>query len=124
MGYYRGDFIGSVRKGLKKVSTFGRKTAAVINNPIGSAVGGLSRAFGGSRTQTRKDQIDINLPYFGPGSQGRRHRRLDVTNVKALRRAIRRAKGFEKLARKVISFTSPGKAKGRGHFKTARKRAS
>jgi len=32
----------------------------------------------------------------------RRYRRMNVCNVHALKRAIRRAKGFEKLARKVL----------------------
>ena len=57
-----------------------------------------------------------------PGQFGRRRRRMHVTNVKALRRAIRRAHGFEKLARKVMGFSSPHKPKGRAYFKRPRKR--
>ena len=34
-----------------------------------------------------------------------RNRRMNVANPRALRRSMRRVKGFEKLARKTISFT-------------------
>lgn len=54
----------------------------------------------------------------GPhAGQATKNRRMHVTNVKALRRAIRRAHGFEKLARKVMGFSSPHKPKGRAYFK-------
>jgi len=48
----------------------------------------------GSRIQT--------FPAGVAATQRRRHRRMNVCNVHALKRAIRRAKGFEKLARKVL----------------------
>jgi hypothetical protein len=51
-----------------------------------------------------------------------RNRRMHVTNPKALRRAIRRAQGFAKLARRVLRFTSPRAPRGRPVFKH-RKRA-
>jgi hypothetical protein len=43
---------------------------------------------------------------FGGGCT--KTRRMNVTNVRALRRSIRRLKGFEKLARRTLSITSPG----------------
>lgn len=48
---------------------------------------------------------------------GRKRRRMNVANVKALRRAGRRVKGFEKLARRFIGFASPHRPKGRTYFK-------
>jgi hypothetical protein len=51
------------------------------------------------------------------GMDPRRRRHMHVTNPKALRRALRRVGGFAKLAKKVISFTSPRAARGRPHFK-------
>ncbi len=51
-----------------------------------------------------------------------RNRRMRVTNPKALRRAIRRAKGFERMARKVMHFVSPRKTKGRAIFRARRTR--
>lgn len=51
-----------------------------------------------------------------------RNRRMRVTNPRALRRAIRRAHGFARLARKVMSFTSARGARGRAHFRARRRR--
>jgi len=39
------------------------------------------------------------------GTRCVRNRRMNVANPRALRRSMRRVKGFEKLARKTISFT-------------------
>jgi hypothetical protein len=58
----------------------------------------------------------------GAGGGGRR--RMHVTNVKALRRAIRRATGFARLARKVLRFTSPRPPKGRMYFKHPRRKSA
>ncbi len=41
----------------------------------------------------------------GVGATYRRHHRMRVTNVRALRRAMRRVQGFAKLAHQTISFT-------------------
>jgi hypothetical protein len=46
---------------------------------------------------------------FGIPGFHRRHRRLNPLNPKALRRALRRAKGFEHFARQVLRVTSPKK---------------
>jgi len=51
-----------------------------------------------------------------------RNRRMRVTNVKALRRAIRRAEGFSRIAKRVLHFTSPRRAHGRGVFKLRRRK--
>jgi hypothetical protein len=48
------------------------------------------------------------VQYGGLG--GRRHRRINPLNIKALRRAMRRAKSFERQARRVGSFFHPGKS--------------
>lgn len=61
------------------------------------------------------------LPGGATGYEFRRRRRINPLNIKALRRAMRRAKGFERQARRVGSFFNPGKSyrlKGR-----ARRRA-
>lgn len=51
-----------------------------------------------------------------------RKARMNVANPRALRRAIRRARGFEKLAMSVLGFTRPHKPKGRPYFKKSRRR--
>lgn len=53
---------------------------------------------------------------------GKRHRRMRVTNVKALRRALRRAQGFEKLAMKTIHLVHPRKHVRFGGFKRRAKK--
>jgi len=52
----------------------------------------------------------------------KRGRRMNVTNVKALRRSIRRCQGFSRLAVKVLRFTHPHKVRGRAYFKPVRRR--
>lgn len=49
------------------------------------------------------------LPGGATGYEFRRRRRINPLNIKALRRAMRRAKGFERQARRVGSFFNPGK---------------
>jgi len=56
------------------------------------------------------------------GGGGRRRRRMHVTNVKALRRSIRRCQGFTKLAKRVLRFTSPKPVRGRAVFKARRRK--
>lgn len=54
------------------------------------------------------------------GTECVRSRRMNVANPRALRRAIRRAQGFAKLARRVLTFTSAKAPKGKGVFKKKR----
>lgn len=63
----------------------------------------------------------MSKPRRGVPSHLVRNRHMRVTNPRALRRAIRRAKGFERLARKVMHFVSPRAHKGRAVFKTRRR---
>lgn len=58
---------------------------------------------------------------IAPGGFRRPSRRIRVTNIKALRRAIRRANGFARIARKVLHFTSPRAPKGRAIFRIRRR---
>ena len=52
-----------------------------------------------------------------------RNRRMRVTNPKALRRAIRRARGFAHLAKQVLSFTAARAPRGRARFRIPGRRA-
>ena len=56
------------------------------------------------------------------GGGERKHRRMNPCNPRALRRAIRRAHAFERLAKHVIGFSSPRRPKGRMYFRAKRKR--
>lgn len=102
--------------------------ATVVKHPVLSGAGAAAVAAGGEYIlNTRRGGTSRTLPamrsvngmsYAGGGGR----RRMNVTNSKALRRAIRRARGFEKLARKVLGFSSPHKPKGRVYFKKSRKK--
>lgn len=114
---------------------------AAKQNPIGATlpppvIGIRSLGGGGTLPVIKPDSTvgrGVNLGPLNIGSSTtyysatdgtikKRHRRMNVTNVKALRRAGRRVKGFEKLARRFIGFAAPHKPKGRMYFKS-RKRA-
>lgn len=59
------------------------------------------------------------LMLHAKGSTLVKNRRMNVGNARALKRALRRAGGFARLARRVMSFTHP--RAGRGHFKFKRR---
>jgi|SRR6516164_9086735 hypothetical protein len=104
--------IGMLKAGAGKIVS--RVGGIVSKHPVLSAAGaaGTIGVLGGGVAGR------LSARHMG----GKRHRRMRVTNPKALRRAIRRAQGFERLARRVMRFTSPHH-KGRfAGFKRARKR--
>ena len=73
---------------------------------------------GGQRTQPRVAPMNGMCPtgyHFVKSGEGYcvRNRRMNVANPRALRRGMRRVQGFEKLARRTISFTRRVKMKKR-----------
>lgn len=102
MGYYAGDFYqGAPVHKLKggKLAKLGK-----LKKHGKAAMAGLGKG--------------LQLVQGMKGLRGARahHRRMHVTNVRALRRAMRRVQGFAKLARKTIGFTH------RVHMKKHRRR--
>lgn len=98
-------------------------TTAALQH-VGSAVpgtmpGGMHLTTGGT-VRLRKGGGGGGATVMMPG--GRRRKRMNVCNPHALRRAIRRARGFEHLALKVLGFSRPHKPKGRPYFKRTVKR--
>jgi hypothetical protein len=61
-----------------------------------------------------------NLQLHPKGTTLVRNRRMQVGNTRALKRSLRRIKGFAHLARSVMSFVHP-KA-GKGHFKFGKRK--
>jgi len=143
-----GHFLGSAIQRVAPVAsvfggTVGRIAGAIAQHPITTAAAGAATAtaataaiaghYGGAATAAAPGQVQVHghLHLGGRrkraaavGMPGRRHRRMNPCNVRALRRAIRRAHGFERIAKKVLRFTSPHhKAKPHG-FKRPRKRAT
>lgn len=134
MSYYRGDYYrGDYYRG-SIFSKIGKAISGVAKTAVGllpGPVGAIARA----ATSTPRSQLTIGPapgfpglptigfgPASGPGSGsgmkrlgGGGSRRMNVTNVKALRRAGRRVRGFLKLARKLGAL--PVNQKGKKLFK-------
>lgn len=53
---------------------------------------------------------------------GRRRRRMNPYNPRALRRAVRRAHAFSRMAKKILRFTSPRPPKGHAYFRHKRRK--
>jgi len=145
MGYYRGDyyrgdyyrgdpFIGGLIAGAagkligraaswvgKKVGgAAGRTAGAIARDAVPSAIGGAAGYTVGRRMGQGTGLMPI--PQLGPdntgwGSGKKKYRRMNPLNPKALRRALRRAEGFEKFARKTVSGLRYGAKK----FKSQRR---
>ena len=99
-------------------SALSKLRTGVLKHPVltGAGAAGLAgAALGGEALLARK-------MLGGGAAGGRRHRRMRATNTKALRRALRRAYAFEKIAMKTIHLVHPRK-KGRfGGFKRPKRR--
>ncbi len=142
MGYYMGDpgFFSIVKQlggsllGLapgggvasrllgagSRISTIAKKGAGtILRHPVISAAGGAAAIGAAGVGLGRMGMHAGAMKGFHVNKHGKmvRNRRMRVTNPRALRRAIRRAQGFSRLARKVLSFTSPRKHKGHMYFK-------
>jgi hypothetical protein len=95
-----------------------RAGAAIVKHPVLSAAGAAGVVGAGAGVMGRMGK---GKRVMAPGM--RRHRRMRVTNPKALRRAIRRTHGFAKLAMRTIHLVHPKKPATFGGFKKRRKRA-
>lgn len=105
-----------VKPGMLETATKG-VSSVIKAHPVLTAAGAAGIIGAGMGAGATK------LPHLLRGGGGRRHRRMRVTNPKALRRAIRRTQGFAKLAMKTIHLVHPKKHARFGGFKRrARKR--
>lgn len=118
--YAAGGLFGSIGKLLG-----GAVRTVVGATPVGRVASALIPSFGRpsiAGTGGPGQPMIIPTPGFEgftsrvlPGGKSgyelmfKKRRRLNPLNIKALRRAMRRAKGFERQARRVGSFFNPGK---------------
>jgi len=83
--------------------------AAAVGTAVGAAIPAAIGAYAG--------QAGVCPAGYHPAKDGSgrcvRNRRMNVANPRALRRGMRRVQGFEKLARKTISFTKRVRMKKR-----------
>lgn len=136
--YYRGDgnyaaggFFSGIGKAIGKVAKIG---VNLLPGPVGAVARTIVNNMGPSAAPAQLAPFPMmNTTMFSgaapggarprPGVTGAvqrflpggetgyiKRRRINPLNIKALRRAMRRAKGFEKQARRVGSFFNPGKS--------------
>ncbi len=99
---------GAIASAARKVG------GAVSKHPVLSAAGAAGVAAMGGAVLAHRGAA--------PAVAGmRRRKHMRVTNPKALRKALRRVAGFERIARRVCHFTHPGRAV-RVRFKFPKKR--
>ena len=148
----RGDpgffsFLGKIAKGALGMASAVVPGGAIVKSGIGGMlggrVGGMVSRVGGAIVRhpvlsaAGAAGAGMMLPTgihkgvkFGKheamklGLMHRKHRRMRVTNPKALRRAIRRTSGFAKLAMRTIHLVHPRKKARFGGFKHRRRKAA
>lgn len=137
--YYRGDpFLGALLGAAvpmigKAVGWLGSKLGSTAGSAIarGAATGVAAAAVPlaynaleqhqGMRIGKKIIHPTAILPGGKPFiTSARRYRRMNVLNPKALRRALRRAEGFEKFARRTVTALHHGPKK----FKSTRRRSA
>lgn len=107
--------------GSKMVAAGKKGLELAAKHPVMTAAGaaGIAGA-GGAAVASRMHRV---AGAVGRGAGGH-HRRMRVTNPKALRRAIRRTHGFAKLAMRTIHLVHPKKRARFGGFKKRRRSAA
>jgi len=104
---------GMVKKGIAaSTGAIVKAGSAIVKHPVLSAAGaaGAIGAVGAAH--------HLLARHVG----GRRHKRMNVCNPRALRRAIRRTHGFARLAMKTIHLVHPKKKARFGGFKVKRRK--
>lgn len=107
----------------------GTATSAIVKHPVLTAAGAagalgamgagaaIERSMGGGGGRHARPTLKKCGMPLKHGGVGKCHRSMNVCNPRALRRAIRRTRGFAKLAMRTIHIVHP-KKKGRfGGFK-------
>lgn len=87
--------------------------AMLAAGPPGGLPMGTGRVIGPTRAEAGIDGCPPRGFHFAKDGSGRvvRNRRMNIANPRALRRAMRRVQGFEKMAKRTISFTRRVKMK-------------
>lgn len=104
----------SIGRGLKRAAGAVARTALGFV-PGGNVINALlpSPTTQGGRAMDPVPGVTGVMQRMVPGGEtgyvAARRKRLNPLNISALRRAMRRAKGFERQAKRVGSFFSPGK---------------
>jgi hypothetical protein len=101
-----------------------RAGTAVAQHPVLAAAGAATAAAGAGTMLAGKPGVHMKVhPVTGRVSVGHR-RRMRATNPKALRRALRRAYAFERIAMRTIHLLHPRKRARFGGFRRHRRKAA
>lgn len=116
---------------IQKVA--GAITTAATQHPVLTAAGGAAATAGAVMMAGGAMHLGGHARYAPPGTRGyhmikrgphagqwTRNRHRNVANIRALRRAMSRLHGFERVCRKVVHFVSPHK-RGRPVFRRRRR---
>jgi hypothetical protein len=121
----RGDpFLGALVGGALKLATggFAKKALGAVGSLFRRGVrpggvvpvaGSILKKGAGLAAGGAAFELGARAVRGGGGGGGRTYKRMNVGNVKALRRSMRRVQGFAKLAKQTISFTKSTRMKTR-----------
>ncbi len=121
MGYYASGDYYSGDPGVAALAGKGKKGLL-------SRIGGKFKKDPGLKSMKRigkaglkklKDPFGLGVP----GGGARRHRRMNVLNPRALRKALRRAEGFTRFAKRIVRITMPKRHVHGFRFRRRKKRA-
>lgn len=119
--YYQGDpFLGGLVRTVGRVAT--GVIGTVVPGPVGTAIGRIGGSIFTRRAPQPRTLQPVSpampmMPRYQPpraaqpvaigpdGMPKKKRRRMNVTNDKALRRAVRRTDGFVKLAKRALRGT-------------------
>jgi hypothetical protein len=117
------------RRGVGKAGALARRAGtAIVAHPVISAaagagvIGGAASMSRVSSPSARSSMSEMIRRSHAIGASLRRRRRMNPYNPKALRRAVRRAHAFARMARHVLRFVSPKAPKGRMVFRAHRRK--
>lgn len=126
--YYRGDIFGAIKKGLSAAgkavlkiagaTPAGQVVKALLPKPQAQQIITFNPPPAPAMPISRYDPSGT-VPGFAP-TYGTRRRHMNVTNVKALRRAGRRVKGFLRIAQRLGALPV-NRGKGKQLFKRKRR---
>lgn len=97
--------------------------SAVARRPVLAAAGAAAGAAGIAEMVARKPGAKMTVSKTGAVAF-RKRRRMHATNPKALRRALRRAYAFERVAMRTIHLLHPRKRARFGGFRRHRRKAA
>jgi len=117
VGQAVGDWVGGMMA-RRVVSSFGDRSRAPARATTMNGNGALKRALRGGLTRSEASRLGIGAQWawpqpvarFGPQGEAyyyKRRRGINVTNAKALSRALRRLEGFSRLAKRYLKISNP-----------------